>query len=87
MLTLVQKIGKSLGLIIPSQILNEMKIKAGDRVNISCEDNQIVIRPSYKGPKYTLDKLLEKCDFNATNNEELMEWERIALLDREVNER
>lgn len=86
MLTQVQKIGKSLGVIIPSQILNAMKIKAGDRVDVSTANNQIVIRPIYKRPKYTLDELLEKCDFDEASNKELMEWERIAPLDREIND-
>ncbi|HCS66277.1 MAG TPA: hypothetical protein DIW64_20630 [Cellvibrio sp.] len=55
MLTQVQKIGKSLGVIIPNQILEPLKIKAGDRVDILVDDNLLVIRPIHKRPIYMLD--------------------------------
>lgn len=87
MLTQVQKIGKSLGAIIPNQMLEPLKIKAGDRVDISVDDNLLVIRPIHKRPKYILDELLEKCTFDATSNKDLKEWERITPLNREINDK
>jgi len=87
MLTQVQKIGKSLGVIIPDQMLKTLKIKAGDRIIISTENNQIVISSIHKNPKYTLDELLERCSFDVTTNKVLMEWERISPLGREINDR
>lgn len=36
-------------------------------------------------PKYTLDRLLEKCDLNALPNNELEEWDKVMLAGREIN--
>lgn len=68
-------------------MLEALKIKAGDSVDVSVEDSLLVIRPLHERPKYMLDELLEKCVFEATSNRELMEWERIAPLDREISDR
>lgn len=44
----IRKIGNSLGVYLPSDMLKQMGIKDGDKVFISLEDGEIVIRNSEK---------------------------------------
>lgn len=76
MQTLVRKIGNSTGTIIPSGILKNLNLKAGDSIDIHDDAGRIIIVPSKKKPRYTLAELLARCDQSSPTPEELLDWER-----------
>lgn len=84
MLTQVRKIGNSAGTIIPAPLLKELKLREGDSIDVSVEDNCIVIKPVNAKPKYTLDELLTKCDTQAPKDKELDDWEKTTPLGNEI---
>lgn len=54
----IRKIGNSLGVLLPADMLKEIGIKDGDSVFISKEDGEIIIRSV--GKKDENDKFKEK---------------------------
>lgn len=44
----IRKIGNSLGVYLPSDMLKQMGAKEGDKVFISMEDGEIIVRSSEK---------------------------------------
>jgi antitoxin MazE len=54
----IRKIGNSLGVVIPSDMLKEIGVKDGDTVYLSIEDGEIIIRS--ESQKETNDKFKEK---------------------------
>jgi antitoxin MazE len=51
------KWGNSLGLRIPKAIADEAQVREGDAVELTVEDNAIVVRPAK--PQYSLEELVE----------------------------
>jgi antitoxin MazE len=51
MRTALRKLGNSSGVIIPKSMLEEIGITAGDVVDLSLEDNRIIITPQKKRPR------------------------------------
>lgn len=59
-MTITQKVciwGNSLGVKLPQVITQQIKLQEGELINISVEDNKIILSPIK--PKYTLDELLK----------------------------
>jgi len=75
MQTFVRKIGNSTGMIIPANILKKYSLNIGDQLDIQDDDGRIVIVPTQTKPKYTLTKLLDKCDETAPMPQELIDWD------------
>ena len=59
MVTKIQKWGNSLGLRIPKTFANEAGVEEGSAVDISLEEDRIVIR-TLRTPKYQLSDLLSQ---------------------------
>lgn len=49
--------GNSLGIRIPKQIVEQAQLKEGDEIEISREENRLILTPQKK--KYTLEELLD----------------------------
>ncbi len=49
--------GNSLGIRLPQAITQQVKLQEGELLNISIEDNKIILTPAK--PKYTLEELLK----------------------------
>lgn len=47
----VRKMGNSSGVIIPKPILNELGVKAGDKVEMTLEDGRVVLAPIARNPR------------------------------------
>jgi antitoxin MazE len=47
----IRKLGNSSGVIIPKSMLAEVGISAGDAVDLSLEDNRIIITPQKRRPR------------------------------------
>jgi antitoxin MazE len=58
--TALDRWGNSLGLRLPKAVAEAAGLREGDRVAISVEDGQIVVRRAK--PKYTLQELLSGLD-------------------------
>jgi len=65
----VQLWGNSLALRIPKYIANQIKINNGSDIDVSLEDEKIIIRP-IKRRRESLDYLLSKIDKNNIHKEE-----------------
>ncbi len=49
--------GNSLGIRIPKQIAEQVKLNEGDEIEISIDENRLILIPQKK--KYTLEELLD----------------------------
>lgn len=49
--------GNSLGIRIPKQIVDQAQLNEGDEIEISSEENKLILTPQKK--KYTLEELLD----------------------------
>ncbi len=62
--TNLRKVGGSVMLVVPPALLNLLQLGAGARVDISIEDDRLVVTPRTR-PRYSLDELLAQCDETA----------------------
>ncbi len=60
MQTQIKKWGNSLAIRIPKSFAVETSVKEGTIVNITLEDNKIIIEPVAKPVEYKLEELLSK---------------------------
>jgi len=56
----IKKWGNSLAIRIPKSFAKEIAVKEGSRVDISIDENKIVIEPAVKPEKYELKDLLSE---------------------------
>ena len=82
--TSLRNIGNSKGAVIPAQLLKELDIHLGDKLDAKAENGSLVITPKSIKPKYTLNQLLAKCDKSAPIPEELTEWDNSPSVGNEL---
>ena len=82
--TSLRSIGNSKGAVIPAQLLKELNISVGDKLDAKVENGTLVITPKSLKPKYTLNELLVKCDENAPMPETLLEWDSAQPVGNEL---
>lgn len=80
MKTLLRDIGNSKGAVIPAQLLKELGLKVGDRLEATTEGGRLVMTPISSKPRYSLEDLLTKCDKTAPMPTDLAEWDRISAV-------
>ncbi|MBF2055651.1 MAG: AbrB/MazE/SpoVT family DNA-binding domain-containing protein [Cyanobacterium sp. T60_A2020_053] len=66
----ITKWGNSLGIRIPQAITQQIKLTEGALLNISIEDNKIILTPTK--PKYTLEELLKNSTAEMQHDE--LDW-------------
>lgn len=81
--TTLRTIGNSKGAVIPVQLLKELGLKVGDKLEVIAENGRLVITPK-KQKKYSLDDLLAKCDESAPMPQELIDWDNAESVGNEV---
>lgn len=70
----LRKLGGSVVMAVPVQILTMLHIGAGSHVNVNVVDGKLVIEPRVK-PHFTLAELLAQCsDENMALTDEDREW-------------
>lgn len=70
----LRKLGGSVVMALPSQILSMMHIGAGSQVGVNVVDGKLVIEPRAK-PHFTLAELLAQCSKeNMAPTDEDREW-------------
>jgi len=82
--TSLRNIGNSKGAVIPAQLLKELNIHLGDKLDAKAENGSLIITPKLIKPKYTLEQLLTKCDESAPMPEELIEWDNSSSVGSEL---
>jgi antitoxin ChpS len=82
--TSLRNIGNSKGVVIPAQLLKELNMHVGDKLDAKAEKGTLIITPKSITPKYTLDQLLAKCDESAPMPEELADWDNTPSVGNEL---
>jgi antitoxin ChpS len=82
--TSLRSIGNSKGAVIPAQLLKELNISVGDKLDAKAENGTLVITPKSLKPKYTLAELLAQCDDSAPMPEILAEWDNTQPVGNEL---
>lgn len=71
----LRKVGGSLMVALPRPIIDEFALNAGSKLSIEVDDGAIKLKSLIDcSPKYTLQELLDQCDFTATLTDEEREW-------------
>jgi antitoxin component of MazEF toxin-antitoxin module len=73
--TLLRNIGNSKGVVLPAQLLKELGMQVGDKLDVTAADGKLVIAPTDKRQQYKLADLLAKCDPSAPMPQELADWD------------
>ena len=68
----ISKWGNSQGLRVPKDVMENLHLNIGDDVNITIEDNKVILEPVKKEiPKYNLEELITKMPNNYTPKEDI----------------
>lgn len=81
--TVIRKFGNSKGAIIPAPLLKQLGLDVNDKADVRAEKGCLIIEPQAK-KKYSLQELLAKCDETAPMPSELIEWDRMKPVGREI---
>lgn len=73
--TTLREVGGSIMLAVPTVLLNQLQLKAGETVVVDVEDGRLIVEPEQKSrPRYTLAELLEASDYSQPQPPEEREW-------------
>lgn len=78
----IQKWGNSAAVRLPAAILAQLGLKAGDVVDADIAGNTVTLRAAKR--RYTAAELNAQCDPKAPMPDDLMEWDRMPSVGREV---
>lgn len=81
--TNLRKVGGSVMLAVPPAVLDLLNLEAGTVVGMSVDGDKLVIEPQRK-PKYTLQELLDQCDFSQPISTEEQQWMDVAPVGKEL---
>lgn len=71
--TYLRKAGGSVMLAVPTTLLDDLNLAAGAKVNISVDDDRLVIAPE-TCPSYSLEEPLAQCDDTAADDNGERAW-------------
>jgi len=71
--THLRKVGDSIMLAVPSELLDILHLGPGATVGVSVESGRLVVEPRARR-RYTLVELLAQCDPKAPHTEEDQPW-------------
>jgi len=78
----LRQVGGSLSFAVPPAVKESLGLKPGSVLEVVAEDGQLVAKR--KRPKYTLDELIAKCDFDAPYSDQEREWLDAPPVGREL---
>jgi antitoxin ChpS len=76
----VQKLGDTLVLVVPPELQQEMQLAEGTKLEMQADQGKLIVRRR----KYTLQQLLDQCDFSIPMSEEEREWIDAPAVGREL---
>lgn len=68
----IQKWGNSAAIRLPSGLLDQLNVTAGDKLAVEMREGGVMLKP--KRATYSLAALLEQCDKNAPPPKDLAAW-------------
>lgn len=77
----LRKVGGSIMLSVPPALLQQLHLETGSAVNLSIENNQLMVRPQTK-PSYTLAELLASSDYSQVETDD--EWTSSSAVGSEI---
>jgi antitoxin ChpS len=78
----LRQVGGSLSFAVPPAVKESLGLKPGSVLEVVAEDGQLVAKRAR--PKYTLDELLAKCDFDQPYSDEERAWLDAPPVGREI---
>jgi antitoxin ChpS len=73
--TTLREVGGSIMLAVPTALLDQLQLKAGETVVVEVEDGRLIVEPDSKPrPRYTLAELLDASDYSQPQPPEEREW-------------
>ena len=78
----LRKVGGSIMISIPPALLEALHLHVGAKLAIEREGDHLVLRP--ERPRYTLQELLDQCDFSLPRSNEDEEWLNSPPVGREL---
>jgi antitoxin ChpS len=79
----IQKWGNSAAVRLPVDLLRKYGLSDGDALEVEQGTTKFVLKPILSKPKYSLQELLDQCDPNAPEPEELAAWHNMKPVGRE----
>jgi antitoxin ChpS len=71
--TTLREVGDAVMLAVPSALLDQLQLKAGETVVVDVEDGRLIVEAKPR-PRYTLAELLEASDYSRPQSPEEREW-------------
>ena len=82
--TSLRNIGNSKGAVIPAQLLKELGLNVGDKLDAKAENGTLIFSPVSTKRTYKLSDLLAQCDESAPMPNELVEWNESQQVGNEI---
>jgi len=79
----LRKVGGSVMLAVPKNILDTLDLRAGAQVSIDIQDGRLLVDPKPR-PRYTVDELLAGSDYSKPQRREDREWVDAGPVGREL---
>lgn len=79
---IVQNWGNSAAIRLPTPLLRQLNVSAGDKLIVEVCNGGIILKP--KGRTYSLDVLLTQCDKNAPPPKDLAGWDTVTAIGNEA---
>ena len=81
--TNLRKVGGSVMLAVPPDMLNQLHLKVGTAVSLAVDGERLILLPQTR-PRYTLAELLAECDYSQPMPPEDREWIDAPPVGREL---
>jgi len=76
----VQKMDGALVVVLPPELQQELQLAEGTQLEMRAEQGRVNVRRR----KYTLQELLDQCDFSLPMSQEDREWDQMKPVGREI---
>lgn len=83
MYTILRKVGKSITITIPAQLLAETKIRPGERVPVGVEQGRLFVG-ARTAPRYRLSDLMLASDPHRMRSADVQAWTESSPVGREL---
>ncbi|WP_024656331.1 AbrB/MazE/SpoVT family DNA-binding domain-containing protein [Pseudomonas syringae USA007] len=80
----IQQWGNSAAIRLPANVLKQMSLSSGDVLTLDASAEVITLKPAKSKLHYRLADLMAKCDLSAPEPTELVEWNTMQPIGREV---
>lgn len=81
----IQQWGNSASIRLSSAVLAEMHVAIGDRLELDVSSEGMTAKPvKQTKPQYKLDDLMRQCNLNAPESAELLVWDVMPPVRREL---